>query len=405
MSSEETATAVEVAFNEAAIGFRYTMLLRHLAEHDLTEFCQQELGDGPESLVATLLQGHPNPSTATGSTLEELAAFASTHSDLAEALGAGRHDRLDALPGGEEFTHRLSAFLEEYGWRAEAWELVHLPTWAENPTAVLTFIARYLRDKDHLPSAAMSRAVEQRLAAMQELEGRLDQSKLGRFRQLLSACDGYVFMSESRYHAIVTLLGSVRVPALALGSKLSAVGVIDEPDDIFFLTLTEAQKQAVASERPMQDVVAGRKADLERWQELVPPHFIGSAPRPGDMPPRAAFSSHQAEPVSGVLVVSGQGASRGTHRALARVILNLSDAHRLQPGEILVSRWTAAPWAPLFAIAGGVVTDSGGILDHAAICAREYGIPCVVATRDGTSRIPDGATVTIDGGKGTVVIE
>jgi rifampicin phosphotransferase len=70
-----------------------------------------------------------------------------------------------------------------------------------------------------------------------------------------------------------------------------------------------------------------------------------------------------------------------------------------------VCRTTAPPWTPLFAIAGAVVTDSGGVLSHSAICAREYAIPCVVATQVGTQVIVDGSTITVDGTKGTVLIE
>ena len=99
------------------------------------------------------------------------------------------------------------------------------------------------------------------------------------------------------------------------------------------------------------------------------------------------------------------GASKGTVRGRARVIFGLDESDRLQPGDILVCRTTAPPWTSLFAIAGGVVSDAGGILSHTAICAREYGIPCVVATQVATAQIPDGAWITIDGEKGVITIE
>jgi pyruvate,water dikinase len=99
------------------------------------------------------------------------------------------------------------------------------------------------------------------------------------------------------------------------------------------------------------------------------------------------------------------GASKGTVTGRARVIFGLDESHRLQPGDILVCRTTAPPWTSLFAMAGGVVTDAGGLLSHSAICAREFGIPAVVATQVGTARIPDGALITIDGEKGTVLIQ
>jgi pyruvate,water dikinase len=104
-------------------------------------------------------------------------------------------------------------------------------------------------------------------------------------------------------------------------------------------------------------------------------------------------------------VVKGNAASRGTARGRARLIMSLGESAKLQAGEILVCPSTAPPWTPLFAIAAAVVTDTGGILSHSAICAREYGIPAVVGTQTGTQRIPDGAMITVDGALGTVVIE
>jgi pyruvate,water dikinase len=104
-------------------------------------------------------------------------------------------------------------------------------------------------------------------------------------------------------------------------------------------------------------------------------------------------------------LLTGKGASRGQVRGRARVVRQLKDGASLERGDILVCQTTSPPWTPLFAIAGGIVTDTGGILSHSAICAREYGIPCVVATQVATAMIPDGATVVVDGTAGTVTIE
>jgi phosphoenolpyruvate synthase/pyruvate phosphate dikinase len=104
-------------------------------------------------------------------------------------------------------------------------------------------------------------------------------------------------------------------------------------------------------------------------------------------------------------IVTGIAASPGVVRGRARVILQLADSDEFEAGEILVCGLTAPPWTPLFAIAGAVVTDTGGILSHSAICAREFAIPCVTGTNVGTAVIPDGAMITVDGGRGIVTIE
>ena len=86
----------------------------------------------------------------------------------------------------------------------------------------------------------------------------------------------------------------------------------------------------------------------------------------------------------------------------ARVVRSLAGAGKLQPGDVLVVPTTAPPWTPLFATAVAVVSDTGGILSHCAVVAREYGIPAVVGTGDGTMRIQDGQLIEVDGDAGII---
>jgi pyruvate,water dikinase len=83
----------------------------------------------------------------------------------------------------------------------------------------------------------------------------------------------------------------------------------------------------------------------------------------------------------------------------------LAEASKLQAGDVLVCEQTLPPWTPLFSTASAVVADTGGILSHCAIVARENRIPCVVGTMKGTSLISDGQTITVDGSRGIVRIE
>jgi pyruvate,water dikinase len=142
---------------------------------------------------------------------------------------------------------------------------------------------------------------------------------------------------------------------------------------------------------------------------MTPPPFIGQPPDVGQMPPEIVplmtLFFGIGEPEVKGQEIKGRAASKGVVKATARVIRDLGEADRLKPGEILVCTTTAPPWTPLFAIAAAVVTDSGGVLSHSAICAREYAIPCVVATQVGTHLINDGAMITVDGTQGIVRIE
>jgi len=91
-------------------------------------------------------------------------------------------------------------------------------------------------------------------------------------------------------------------------------------------------------------------------------------------------------------------------QGMVKVVYSLGEATKLQPGDILVADTTAPPWTPLFASVGGLITNSGGILSHSAVVAREYGIPAVVGAHMATQRLKDGQRVEVDGSRGIVRI-
>jgi phosphohistidine swiveling domain-containing protein len=415
----ESLTSVQLAerlpqyFEETAEAFRYTTIvifafMRPTAK--LIEFLESELGEEGGLLAARLLQGFDNHSTAAGRGLGELTAMAAASPSLEAALRQGRYDDIPNAEGGGPFLSKLRAYIAEYGWRADSWYMAHLPTWAEDETLALGMIARYLEDPAHSPSAALARAAAVREAAIAEAESKLSGATLLRFRELLTASNDHVGISESRAFWQLLISGSVRVPILTLGRRLAAAGVIDEPNDIFYLTLDEVQAAARDPSIPRREAVEAAKAELRRCERLVAPSFLGVPPSIDRAPPdlKAVMRHLRGYGVvrsTDTRRVNGMGASKGTARARARVIFGLDEGHRLQPGEILVCRTTAPPWTSLFSIAGGVVSDAGGILSHTAICAREFGIPAVVGTQVGTAQIPDGAIITIDGEKGVVTIE
>jgi len=140
--------------------------------------------------------------------------------------------------------------------------------------------------------------------------------------------------------------------------------------------------------------VVGQDAALERNRDAISAlaragHEIGN---------HTAHHCH-ADP-DGTL--RGTGASAGVVRGRARVVLGPEDFDRVLRGDIIVAPASNPGWVPLFSIAAGFVTDTGGVLSHAAVVAREFGLPAVVGTGDGTKRITDGRIVEIDGAAGLV---
>jgi pyruvate,water dikinase len=408
MNTEELLEAIDRVLAEGGEAQRLTMVPAatfSFPTNLLADFCEEALGPDGVTLAATLIQGYDNLSSRPGAALGELAAVAATSADVSAALNGRDFDR--ALAVDAEFSRRLDEFLEEYGWRVEGWGRYHVPTWSEDRTQPLRLIARLLQNGG---SSAGDRAVAQRESALREVESRFDEEKLGRFRELLAASLAHTRISEGRAFWQLMIDGSMRAPFIALGRRLRDSGAINEPNDVFFLRLEELTEAALHPAEPLQSRVASRKADLARWERLTPPPFVGASP-PADYVPETIkrafgrFWGGEIAPSAEANVVNGNPASRGIVRGRARLIMNLGQADQLQSGEVLVCPSTAPPWTPLFAIAAAVVTDTGGVLSHSAICAREYGIPAVVGTQAGTQRIPDGAIVTVDGAAGTITIE
>ena len=200
----------------------------------------------------------------------------------------------------------------------------------------------------------------------------------------------------------------LRRPFLELGRRLAEAGAIAERDDVFYLQLDElAEATANTTARDWPALVAERRAERERWAAVVPPRELGTPP-PEDVPENpwsAAFWGTRPEPSHDPKVINGIPASAGTVTATARVVRSLAEAGKLRPGDALVCEMTMPAWTPLFASVAAVVADSGGVLSHCAIVAREYGVPCVVGTQVGTQTLKDGQRITVDGGQGIVRIE
>ena len=123
----------------------------------------------------------------------------------------------------------------------------------------------------------------------------------------------------------------------------------------------------------------------------------------GTGPCRWPSATTNARPAQGAL--RGIAASRGTACGVARVARNIEEAMRVEKGAILICPFTDPGWTPVLDRVAGVVTETGGLLSHAAVICREYGIPAVLGVPDATTRIPDGARLAIRGSDGFVELE
>jgi pyruvate,water dikinase len=159
-------------------------------------------------------------------------------------------------------------------------------------------------------------------------------------------------------------------------------------------------------------IVAERKAAIATWAKMDSSPALGEVPDIIDDPAivmlwgitREMLDNwlHQGEADPNVL--KGFAASSGVVEGTARVVRSVQEIAKLNQGDILVCQVTNPTWAPVFQKISAAVSDIGGSMSHAAIVAREYGLPAVVGTGRATERIPDGARVRVDGGRGVVTI-
>jgi pyruvate,water dikinase len=380
------------------------------AANRFIDFCQAEFGADGEQVASQLTQGFPNKALETGINLWQLSSEALERPAVAAALRDGETglDRLRVVDGGPGFVAILERFLQEYGHRSESFLDLSYPQWTEDARFPLFMVRRYLdTPEDQSPTALHSEAVRHRDKKYQEVEKSLagDPEKLERFRAWLrSAQQRTVLLEDHNFYIDQQGWTSARFPCLALGRKLAEQGSIAGADDVFHLRVDEIYEAAARPTVNYSSVVQQRRADRAHWMRNVPPSLIGAGQHV-ENPYADRFFGPANEAPSTDGVVKGIAASQGIVRGTARVILSLDEVDRLADGEILVTMATAPPWTPLFAVAGGLVTEAGGTLSHAAVVAREYKIPAVVGAKGAITRIPDGALITLDGAAGTVRIE
>ncbi|HEU4760080.1 MAG TPA: PEP-utilizing enzyme [Dehalococcoidia bacterium] len=383
------------------------------AAGQFAEFYEEHLGRPENNEHYQMLQGFANKSVEAGQALYDLAQEARAVPSVAQTIRETPAGRLLAelarSTAGREYLDKLEVYLEGYGWRSEAFEFMD-PSWREDPRPALHALKGYIRDDATDPRLEQAKAVRERQRLVQETRERLpaDQAVRNQFEMLLFAAQQYLPVQEN-HNFYIDQMNTVllRLPILELGRRLAASGALADVTDAFFLTPGEMQQATVSANGRWRALTAQRRADRETWRKVLPPVFLGTMPE-GEAPRQEIqdrFFGLRMEPSRDPRVVNGFGASKGVVTAPAKVVCTLNESDKLQRGDVLVCEMTMPAWTPLFSLVSAVVADSGGVLSHCAIVAREYGIPCVTGTRLGTKRIRDGQTVTVDGAKGIVRIE
>jgi pyruvate,water dikinase len=290
---------------------------------------------------------------------------------LRDFTPAAALERLRVSTPGRRFLRRLDAYLERYGGRAR-WHELSLPREAEEPTMTLEAVRLALELGERPARAPAPSGVDDRLRA------------------------AYALKELHTYDIDYPGLLATREALLGFGRRLVGEGLLDEVDYVWMLEREELRR-ALTETPDLRALVAERREEQARGlAEGVRP-FLGEAPDD-----RARDSVVESFYGSGGTALNGAGASPGVAEGVARVVADASDLARIQSGDILVTTMTTPAWTPLFPALAGLVTETGGILSHAAVVAREYGLPAVVGAAGAVTAIPDGKRVRIDGTSGAI---
>ncbi|MFP5347352.1 MAG: PEP-utilizing enzyme, partial [Actinomycetes bacterium] len=348
-------------------------------------------------LFAMLTAGAPTRTSDTNCALEDLAARVRADAFLRQAFAdmtpSELLENITADPRFDDFATAFRGFVAEYGHRETTSPLlVSEPTWADAPATVLGIVSLLAEQppetgRRNEPAMAMRRLLRHRLVRATRSRHPVE--------HLVAAARAGVAMREDTHFHLTEAIPLLRHVALECGRRLADAGVLSDADDVWHLRLEELENIGEPVTLSAADAERLRRAVAERTArraELVGVPMITAVEL-------AAPSRQQPDPDA---LVHGTGASGGRATGPARVISGPERFSALRPGDVLVCPYTNPAWTPLFQRAAAVVVDSGGLASHAAIVAREYGIPAVMGTVRGTSVLTDAQRVTVDGDRGSV---
>jgi rifampicin phosphotransferase len=358
-----------------------------------------------------------NPTTEISVRIDELIETARGPNRWAEPLAAGLpaarlFDALAASAEGRAWLERFRGFLEFCGQRGPREFDLAVPRWSDDPTLVLDLVRLGLTEREREPvGARLRRLATERDAAVAAAVRSAPAWKRPLLRRAASIVARILPLREAPKHYGLHVFQRMRHAALELGRRFAAADVLEAAEDVFFLELDELEALASTLEhRPCTGSVGrdgvtaidglaarieSRRLLLAELQARPAPDFLRSDGVPVD---DGASSGPAAD---GLL--HGTGVSRGVGTGVARV-LDRPDPHAFAVGDVLVVQFADPGWTPLFPRAAALVMEVGGVMCHAAVVARELGIPAVFGVTRATELLASGQRVSVDGSRGVVKV-
>ena len=369
----------------------------------------------PPAELLSLMRGTAPVSAGASAELDRLIA-AVRADDAMRALLESGGDAGEVLANARALDtdagRALSDYLDLVGNRLLDGFDIGEPTALELPDALLRSIRIAVEGE-----AAEASDVEAHVA---DIRAKVPEEHRAEFDELLGEARlTYRLRDERGVFSDIWASGLMRRAALAAGRRLARTGRIHEPAHFVEAGFGEMEALLSGTDGPSADELAERfEFRMTHTAKDAPPVLGPPPPPPPDpsgLPPGVArlmravgfslgalFGSSQEQHEGDVL--KGIGGSKGVYEGPARLVGGPAEFDRIVQGDVLVTPATTEAFNILLPLLGAIVTDSGGLLSHSAIVAREYGIPGVVGTRNATEVVADGARVRVDGDAGEVTV-
>ncbi|MBU1576174.1 MAG: hypothetical protein KJ869_03080 [Candidatus Edwardsbacteria bacterium] len=394
---------------------RYAFPLLFIASKAVVAFdvIKRLTGEWPGFRYEDLMIGiKGNKTTEAALELFKLSRMPEAVRGLFEGSNVSRFEEFESVlakcPAGPEYLDRVNKFLRAYGHRGMKDLDMGYPSWGEDRSYIYQMIKSYLQfgPDDIDPVKQFELSVAKRQELIKAAKDRLSQNPIDKifparrwlFQKMTDVIHDCLPLRENeKFYGIRCFPGSRRI-VLEIGRHYCEKGLLDDRQDIFYLTVSEIKdiENGKFSKRGnIKGFIQKRKDDWQNQVDSDPPFIIRSDGREWRDTNQKAKEGN---------VLRGVGASSGRVTGRARIIREPAQAHLLNKGEILVAPYTEPGWAPLFLLAKALVMEVGGALCHGAIVAREYGIPAVVGVNRATKEIKDGDEIMVDGNSGEVRI-
>ena len=366
------------------------------------------LPDGREALLDDLLSGGTRSvNHELRERLERLATLALRTPGLAPALvheNAGKIHTL--MRQAAEFEAEYRDYLERFGDRSADELKLESPSFHDQPLPLLRAIGQIAQQASTVPADEGNGAAMRRKQAERQVRWALARHPLRRVIFAWALCNARSRLRdrENLRFDRTRVFGRARRVAVELGRRLTDLGVLYAPEDVFYLDIEELLSfvEARAASAALRDIVAVRKGEFQAYRDRAPPldrFLTRGIPNLGDI----AEAVRAEKPIRGPkgATATGLGCCAGQVEGPVRIVRMAAEA-RLEPGEIVAVERIDPGWIVLLTGAAGLLVERGNLLSHAAIIAREASLPTIVSVPGLLAWLSDGERVRMDGGSGTI---